>query len=256
MTIYYYLSVFPTEGLVASQLVPEDFSSYMAVGSKKGHKENLIFIEVREEFGDYFDWAYAKANCVPHRDGRPKHSVYLAVYRVLENVPLHMMGSLYLVTRDGKSLELTQCAFENPRQDLEYYAYQELCPVRPLVVSTLNPRQFAEYLTSGDEKIYLPRIIFADLKMIDFTDLEYTGNIGCTYDGKIEHLKDCIDAVTSEQNKVTKTLDRSHVESFTYQAIKTGVYVSDRDNVCMYPMKTLDQLKEHHYYWAKSALIL
>ena len=74
MTIHYYLTVFPTEGLIASQLGPEDFGSYMATGSKKGTAEHLIFIEVSGEFGSYFDWDYARQNCVQHSDERPKHS--------------------------------------------------------------------------------------------------------------------------------------------------------------------------------------
>ena len=36
MAVHYYLSVFPMEALIASQLDPMHFGAYMATGSKKG----------------------------------------------------------------------------------------------------------------------------------------------------------------------------------------------------------------------------
>ena len=66
MAIHYYLSVFPMEALIASQLDPTQFGSYMATGSKKGSKEQIIFIEVEGGFGTDFDWKDAEARCVPH----------------------------------------------------------------------------------------------------------------------------------------------------------------------------------------------
>ena len=256
MAIRYYLSVFPLEALIASQLEPEEFGSYMAIGSRKGHHENFIFMEVKGEFGSYFDWEYARHKCVPHGDGEPKHSVYLSIYRVLEHIPLEMLGSIFLVTRDGKPLELVPAAYESPAGSPGYYVYQELCPITPLVVSILNPFDFAQYLCQYRHKIHIPKVIFTDLKIIDFNDIEHTGNLGVLYENKIEHLKDCIDVVTHRKDKLNKTLDRSHIESFSYQGINRGVYLADGENLVMYPMKTLEELKEKHYYWAKSALII
>ena len=91
MEVYYYLTVFPSEALIASQLNPEQFGAYMATGSKKGSAERLIFIEVEPGFGDYFDWKYAGERTVPHPNGDPKHSVYLSVYRALEHTPVDVM---------------------------------------------------------------------------------------------------------------------------------------------------------------------
>jgi predicted HD phosphohydrolase len=87
MKIRYYFSIFPMEALIASQLEPVHFGSYMATGTKKGSAEKIIFCELLHDFGDYFDWNYAHERCVPHPTGEPKNSLYLAVYRVLENIP-------------------------------------------------------------------------------------------------------------------------------------------------------------------------
>jgi hypothetical protein len=111
-------------------------------------------------------------------------------------------------------------------------------------------------MTDQCNKIWVPQIVFADMKMIDFSDLEHSGNIGSIYDDEINHLKDCLDVLDSEKDKVNKTLERSHVDSFTYQAIKTGVYVADRERMIFYPMKSFEELRDHHYYWAESAMII
>lgn len=250
--IHYYLSVYPTEALIASQLGPEQFGAYMATGSNKGSAEKIVFIELSGEFGDHFDWAYAHEKCVPHASGDPKHSVYLSVYRVLEVVPLEKLGSMYLTTRDGRSLALTRGGFEQTGRR-EFYLYQEICPLTPLVVSTLAPADFARYITGTETKIRVPKILFADLKVIDFDRPDKTGNIGPLYDRNIEHMKDCIRAVTTRASKPTKTLERSHLESFSYQTIDRGFYVSDGREVVMYRMPGFDELNDTNRDWLRSA---
>ena len=237
-------------------LEPEDFGSYMAVGSRKGHQELIVFLEVDKPFDGPFDWKYAEKKCVHHEDGRPKHSVYLSIYRALENIPVGCMGALYLVTKDGKSVKLTSVPYETPENLPAYYVYQELCPVTPQVVSRLDPAAFAQYLTREEHKIHLPKMVFTDLKRIDFDDLERMGNLGGIYDRKIEHLRLCIKEVTEIPDKINKTLTRQGAQSFTYQAIDRGFYVADKDHFLHYPMFSLDELRANHYYWAKSALIL
>ncbi|ADN02982.1 hypothetical protein [Spirochaeta thermophila] len=253
--VRYYLSIFPTEGLIASQLSPEDFGAYMATGTRKGAYEGIMFIEVEGGFGSFFDWEYARTRCVPHPDGEPKHSVYLGVYRVLEHIPLENLKELYLTTRDGRTLKLEQAPYR-PGAPRSYYLYQELCPITPLVVSSLPPRDFAAKISDGSSKIYVPTIAFADIKTIDFDHPEETGNIGAIYDRNIEHLEDCIRTVVENKEKPTKTIERSHIGSFSYQIINTGVYVGNKDGIVFYPMKSMDELRRHHYDWAKSALII
>ncbi|OJF77566.1 MAG: hypothetical protein BKP49_00860 [Treponema sp. CETP13] len=257
MSIRYYLTLFPMEALVASELSPKEFGSYMATGSKKGTSEKLIFVEILEEFGTYFDWEYAHKKCVSHPNGEPKHSLYLSVYRVAENVPLDKIGNLYLTTKDGSVLALKKEVFVIPEKEKRNYTlYQELCPIRPLVVSKLSPDKFAQYIISGDNKITAPTLFFTDLKIIDFDDLDNTGNIGCFYDKNIEHLKVCIDSVKNNPNKVMKTLDRSHGAEFSYQLINRGIYAADQNNLIIFKMPAINDLEEKHYDWAKSALII
>lgn len=256
MDTKFYLSIFPMEALIASHLEPLKFGSYMATGRKNGSYEKVIFIEVDGGFGDYFDWSHAAERCVPHEDGEPKHSVWVSVYRTLEHVPLAQMRSLYLTTNDGRTLELPKQSFSAAGSDRPYWVYQELCPVRPLVVSTYDPVTFSEYMTHKDIKVSVPKIAFADLKVINFDNLTDTGHVGSTYDTNLEHLKECIKSVTGDSVKKVKNVERSRTESFGYQIINQGVYVGEGRDVIAYQMPPVDEIRMNHYDWGKSALVL
>lgn len=252
----FYLSIFPMEALIASQLPPLQFGSYMATGTINGSFEKLIFIEVEAGFGDYFDWDHAAERCVPHPNGDLKHSVWMSVYRVLEHVPMDKMLSLYLATNDGRTLEIPRQEYKAEATDRPYWIYQELCPVRPLVASTYDPPTLSEYMTHDDIKVAVPKIAFADLKVIDFDNLEDTGHLGRTYDRNLDHLKECILSVTSDHPKKVKNVERSRTESFGYQIINHGIYVGSGRNLVAYPMPSPADIRMHHYDWGRSAQML
>jgi len=256
MKIYYYLSLFPTEAIVASHLEPNHFGAYMATGNRRGSAERMVFIEIEPGF-EGIDWDYAEAHCVLHDDGRVKNSVYLSIYRSLETVPLDACKSMYLTTRDGSTLRLEKGEYIPENLKPSYYVYQELCPVNPLVVSNLTPVEFSEHITSETEskKIYIPKLAFADLKVINFDDLSDTGNIGSLYDHNLRHLKYCVESLRNSV-KSTKTLNRCHVESFSFNVIRSGVYLTDGKDVFQYRMPDVQELNEKHYNWARSAQII
>jgi len=253
--IHYYMTVFPTETLVSSMLPPEQFGAYMAMGAKRGSHERLIFAELRSEFGDDFDWAYARARTVPHKSGEPKHSVYLSAYRVLERVPLDRIGKLHLTTVDGRTLGLEASPFPADSAGAPYYLYQDLGPIQPLVISAMGPSAFGDYMVSDTCKISLPALCYCDLKVVDIKDPVNTGNVGPIYDRNLGHLDECIKAIT-ERGKLTKTLERTFAGSFTYQIVKSGFAVVNRSGKLWYAMPGEDELFKNHYDWARSAMIL
>jgi hypothetical protein len=254
-SIYYYLTLFPTETLIASMLDPEKFGAYMTTSSKRGSHERIIFAEVKGGFSKDFDWDYAKERCVPHRDGKPKHSVYLSVYRVLERVPFSALGDLHLTTPDGRTLTLSQETFPPDKTEKPYHVYQELCPVQPLVVSSLAPGAFGDFIINGESKISMPALCYCDLKVIDLNDLEHTGNVGPLYDHNLGHLIECIAAVT-ERGKITKTLDRTFAGSFRFQIVKDGFALVNKTEKLWYPMPTEEELATRYYDWSRSAMII
>jgi len=238
-----YLTTLP-EALVASMLPPEEFGKYLAVGTKKRSRGEAIFFGLRPGFESrYFNLARAAEQCVPHPDGEPKHSVYLAIYRVLEHIPREALGNLYLVTRDGRVLELHQ-ATPPPEDTEEYHLYDELCPVHPLIVSKLSPSRFSRFITDPKQPIHVPRICFAEIELPD------PGALPNPAFG--EHLQDCLTQLDST-GKSSKTVDRIHRPAGWGRRFKNGFFVGDPTGIIYYPFPTLDELEGRYYQWWRSA---
>ena len=250
--MHYYLMIFPTEALIASMLDSKDFGSYMATGAENTAAEQLIFAEITGEFGTDFDWDFAKKACVAHPDGRPKNSVYLSVYRVLERVPLHHIGDLYLVTRDGLSLKLVKNDLSPPVNWKGYALYKELCPVTPLVATALLPEPFSLYLLDSTVHISMPAIVFADIKIDDLDRDDKSEGI-FSQEGR-DHLRLCFDEVRKYPRKKTKTIDRSFSDQFSYTHIGQGIYFARaKEKIIFYPMLDVETIRKNHYEWGRSA---
>ncbi|MDT8297374.1 MAG: hypothetical protein RQ801_03655, partial [Spirochaetaceae bacterium] len=237
MDIHYYLTLYPMEAMIASQLDSEAFGAYMAVGNRKGSSERLIFVEVVEEkIADSFDIDYARRRCIQHSDGRLKNSVYLSVYRALEATPISALGLLWLTTKDGRSLALKQGAYTDLDPWTGTALYQELCPAHPLVVSALNPKHFAEYIVEDSSKVTMPSIFFAELGIPDLENPAFTGNVGGYFDHMLEHLNSCVADLKAGKGKMSKIVDRSADVVFNYQVIGRGLYISsNEDQLAFYP---------------------
>lgn len=255
MEIRYYVSIYPLEAMIASNMEPKEFGSYMALGEKVGSNERIIFVETEGDFGRHFDWAYAKKECVPHPDGRPKHSTWLSTYRVLEHLQLEKLKSMYLTTQDGRTLELKRNDDSLPAGDRQYWAYQELCPVHPLVVSVLDPAGFAEFMTDTKHHVAVPALAFANLKTVNLSDPEHSGNLGGTYDHKGEHLAACVEAIRSNPAKPNKNVQRSN-SAFSYQVIDTAIYIASKGALAGWRMPARADLVNNYRDWARSAMIV
>ncbi len=136
-TKHLYLSMVP-EALIASQLSPEQFGVYYAVGSVEKSRGQAIFFELDPSFRhEELPVEEGLERCHIHEDGSPKRSVYISVYRALERIPLDAILKLYLVTQDGRVLGIEPSA-TCPEDTAGLHLYQEIAPVHPLVVSVGN----------------------------------------------------------------------------------------------------------------------
>ncbi|HBP38724.1 MAG TPA: hypothetical protein DD640_08290, partial [Clostridiales bacterium] len=164
MMIHLYLSLIP-EALIASMLEPADFAAYYALGEHDKPNGQAVFVEIDPTFRhEFFPIELGLARCVPGADGKPKSSVYISIYRVMEHIPITAMGDLYYVTRDGRSLRTGKTpAVQN---DGGLHFYYELAPVRLSVVSSLGPVAFNELLL-GHQKDFqgLPAIAFIEMEL-------------------------------------------------------------------------------------------
>ncbi|HOV38800.1 MAG TPA: hypothetical protein PLG79_08770 [Spirochaetales bacterium] len=254
MERHLYLSLIP-EALIASQLNPEEFGVYYAVGAEKKTQGQAIFFELDPDFRHpFFPIEEGLARCVPHSDGAPKRSSYIAVYRVIEHVPISALRNLYLTTKDGRTLGLSQ-AESIPEDEAGLHLYRELAPLTPLVVSALGPKAFHSFFMKDPKKnISIPALSWVECKLGELATNPEFGEVHDLPYENIDHLRSCLMQL---QNKsvVTKIVDRSGATMSTlpYRIIKNGIFYGTREGLVLYPLPPVEELKKKHYAWWRSA---
>lgn len=247
MEHHLYLSLTP-EALIVSMLPAAEFGNYLSVGTKKRAREQALFFELNKDFeNDYFDVSGAIQLCTPHEDGQPKHSVYVATYRVLEHVPPEAFGSLWLTTNNGLSLELQQGPLPL-KADEDNHLYQELCPVHPLVASVLAPSEFCNFITDPKVRVSVPKICFVELRLGPVPSEPRAADPGDLPYQNIKHLWNCVLELI-EKEKTTKTVNRTYDRRVQYRCIKSGFYVGGQDKLLHYPFPSEQDLERNSHRW-------
>jgi len=247
-----YLSFTP-EALIFSMLPPQTFGKYLAIGDKKQSSSHAIFLDVDPEIEiDGMKLGQARERCVEHSDGTPRHSVYVSIYRVLERVPLSALGDLHLATKDGLVLTLKKSEYR-PRTDQPRFLYQEICPVSPRVVSTLEPREFCQYVTHEANPLYMPKIAFADMNLGELAEDPEHGKAGNLPYPTINHLRTCLSSLNEAKGKKTKIERRGMRPDIIFYMVQHGFYIGDQEDFLYYPMPDEDLLLGEHNRWWNSA---
>lgn len=255
MTKHLYLSLMP-EALIASMLSAEAFGLYYAIGSdRKVSKYNqAIFIELDPDFrSEYFPIEEGLDRCVPHHDGSPKKSVYISVYRVLERLPLSAMKKMYLVTAYGEVLGLDPCS-QLPENQAPAHMYQEIAPVQPLVVSSLGPEDFADFISQDQENfVHLPAVAFVELRLGELAANPESGSVNDLPYDYIPHLRECLIEIRTKENH-SKMVHRVHPVEFPYRMVQSGLFIAKYgEGVRYYQLPSRDELRSEYYRWWRSA---
>ena len=248
MSKYIYLSITP-EGLIGSMLPPQDFGAYMATGTKKRNKGQSIFFEVDfDQVKDLIDLDYFNRRCVNKADGRPKHTVYLSVYKALEIVPLKALKKLYLTTDNGIVLELSQSPYDKSKEIKNaLHLYQELCPVTPQIASKHTPSEFLKALTDGSTPIIVPKLMFVELKLGELASDPLKGSAEHLPYTSVGHLRDCLEILKKDNIKVKKTVQRFFTGTLLYRTIETGFFVGSKDEIIYYRYPSMAELEDVNY---------
>ena len=253
MKRYLYLSLIP-ESLIASMLPPEEFGNYYAVGSKKRSRGQAFFFEVdTSKLNDPSLVEEMNTRCVPHEDGRPRRSTYLRIYRALESVPMEALGRLHLVTEDGRDLPLERGVVKHD-PERGYHLFQEICPVAPRVASKLPACEFAAELTKPGRPIYVPRIVFCELKLWNLAQDVDSPDVHLLPYPNIDHLRDCLRELKNTYAKPNKTVIRHMNQEVLFRSIRNGFYVADQNGIVEYPFPSQEELETKYYPWWRSAL--
>ena len=253
MSKFIYLTATP-EALIASMLPPAEFGAYLSTGTKKRNKGQALFFEV--DLGcieKLIDMDSLNRRCVAKADGKPKSSVYLSVYRVLETIPLSALKSLYLTTDNGNTHELKKSPYDLSREITgKLHLFQELLPVNPLVATELPPSVFLKKLTDGSTPIVLPKLFFVDLKLGELATNPAKGQIENLPYSNIGHLRDCLEILKGEYEKHMKTVQRVYSGSLLYRTIESGFYVGSKDEIIFYRYPDMEELENNNYEFFRS----
>jgi hypothetical protein len=257
LRIRYYMLCSRFEALIASQLEPEAFGTYMAVGTKKLATGPLIFFEIDPKFAsltDHFKLDDIEDRCASHPDGSPKRSKYISVYRVMEFLRLPFYGALYLTTADGHVLELKESPYAPGDETPGVNLYQELCPLIPMVVSNLAPARFIRFVTDPVNPVNAPRLFFADLLL----DRDEGGSMAA-YLPYVDplHLLECIkevEGMDESDPKPTKTVSRTATVRGFFRTIRRGFFIGDQTGLKFYRFPGPSELEVRHAEWWRSAL--
>jgi hypothetical protein len=252
MAVHLYLSLIP-EALIASMLSPEEFGVYYAVGAEKKSRGQAIFFEIDPKFRSKdFRIEEGIQRCVAHEDGTPKRSIYISVYRVLENIPMTAIRKLFLTTQDGRTLELHPDK-RMPGDEEGLHLYREISPVPPLVVSTLAPKAFFDLIVKNPTSLVkLPAVCFAELRLDGLATDPQHADVGDLPYTNIEHLRNCLTALHTKQVH-TKMVDRLPTAGIPFRTIKNGFFVGNQDKLLYFPMPEEKKLVDKHYRWWRSA---
>lgn len=252
MKIHLYFLCYRFEALVASHLEPEAFGTYMAVGTQKNTRGNVLFFEIdaTKLTSNYFNLDTLESRVTLHEDGSPKRSKYIKVYRVLEHIDIEALGKLYLTTADGRTLAIDAKEYNAENEDQGINLYDELCPVSPMVASVLAPSKFSSFMTDEANPIFVPKIFFADLSV----DRDASGRLAgyLPYSNSV-HIHDCIKELEKGAEKSTKTISRTRTFHGFYRSIRRGFFLGGDGKVLFYPFPDRKELEVEHSKWWRSA---
>jgi hypothetical protein len=253
MKIHLYFSLIP-ESLIASMLAPEQFGRYYAVGTRNRTRGQALFFEIDSNFhSDFFPLHELEKRCRPHGDGSPRKSSYLGIYRVLELLPLNVIGKLYLATTDGRVLALEASEPPQPEEG-RLHLYQEFCPVTPRVASKLAPAAFLQHMTNSAQPVSVEKLAFCEMRLEGLATDPQNGEANDLPYGNLEHLRDCLIGLNAEEKKLTKVVLRNLQQEVLYRTIRTGFFVGDNKHMLYYRMPTPEELERDYHSWWQSAL--
>ena len=251
MKNYFYLVATP-ESLIASQLPPEEFGNYLAVGTKKNLRSQSVYFEL-DEAHIKVPKDYLAEKLVPYPNGEPKRSVYLSIYRVIEQIPLKALKTLYLATDDGKVLPIEPGKYATD-QKRGIHLYQQYNPFSTMVASKLSPPEFVRFLTDTAKPVSVPKVFFVELQLNDLANDPTLPIKNLPYRNPA-HLRECLIKLNESDERLTKTVLRIRHTELPYRTIESGFFIGDSSEFIFYPFPDQNELESRYFSWWRSALV-
>ena len=251
-----YLILHPDSALVASQLNPEQFAKHYVAGSSRHYEGKVIFASIDINFRNpYFDIAKGIAGLIPHEDGRPKATKFIATYRVLEHMDFKVIEKLYLATPDAVTLELSASGhkIQHPAGKLRIFA--EIAPLKMLLLTDYDFVEFGNYITNPDNSKGAPKIFYTqidididefikDIKQHPFVNLP----VETLHPSK---LRDAVYEMRDNPEKRTKGLSLySSLNNIPYRCLRHGFMFAAQNESIFFPLPKPKEIENTNYrFW-------
>ncbi len=256
---FLYSIMYPNYGLVASMLPPAQFGKHYTVGSSRYFHGQVIFAEIDINFRhDYFPIDKALAEMKPKLDGSPKRTKFIKTYRVLEYLDLSAFKNLFVTTPNGKVLELQRKTYNRVHKQGLIRTFQEICPFSYILLTYMTPPEFGKYITDPDNQAKgAPKVMFTQIELnIEkfLREIEENPFMSSPIPNVHPHkLRDQIIELRGNPQKKIKgiSLD-SALTRISFLRLRTGFWISCRDELVYYPIPDRETLEKDHYDWFKS----
>ena len=251
-----YMICFPINALVASQLDAEKFGEHYTTGSSKHFSGKVIFAEIDINFRhEKFKIDDYLAQTVPHENGEPKKTKFIASYNVLEHIPLDAIQKLFLCTANGKVLPIEPAEYTAVNAPNLFRIYQEITPLDTLVLSSKDQREFGKFITKSVSK-GAPKIMFTqiDFNIENFLTLNKNKEIFQIDLPGVNPYRfyDCVMELKNNPDKITKTVGLgSLLREISYKFLKHGFWFATQDEFKFFPMPSIQELEDKYFYWWK-----
>jgi hypothetical protein len=249
---------FPNPALIGSQLNPDRFARHYTVGSTRDYQGRLVFAELDPEFRkDFFDIETGMASLVPHDDGRPKSTKFIASYRILENVDFSAIRALYLSTPAGYTMRIDSATFEQKPSPHILRIYAEINPIRMLVLSKSNFVDFGKYVTEPGNPKGAPKLFYTQVEfnIDEFLD-EFALNplMQAPLPGiHPSKLRDAIYEVQRIPTKAHKGLALDcPFDQIPAQMIRHGFMFASQEDYRFFPMPDIKTIEKDFYKYYKT----
>jgi len=251
-----YQILYPNNSLVASQLNPEEFGKHYQVGSARHYEGKVIFTEVDAGFRhDFFNIEEGFKGLIPHKDGRPKATKFISSYRVLEHVDLDALKSLYLVTPNGRLLELKQGKHDKHHQPGFIRTYAQICPTTVLAMTKLNAVEYAQYITRPRHSKWVPKLFFTQIELpINQFLKDFEENPFISPPFPFVHPAKLRNSILELKNtgKEAKGISlNSDLEKIPYTKIRHGFWIVCEQKSAFFPMPDSETIKKGNYDFYK-----
>jgi hypothetical protein len=255
---YLYVIMWPNYALVGSNLPPEEFGKHYTLGSSRYFHGQVVFAEIDSGYRhDFLQIDKHIDEIKPNAAGRPKRTKFLATYRVLEHVELSAFKDLYITSTMGKVLPLESKPYEKEHESGYLRTFQELAPMRAIVLSWMTPPEFGEYITDPENAKSAPKVLF---NQIDFDIDEFLTMLEADQFHKSpipnvhpHKLREQILEVRANPNKRVKgiSLDAAFGQ-MAFTQLRTGFWIAHHKELLFYPIPGVEELRDKHYDWYKT----